>query len=227
MKSTIAFSYDMVLAGRAGLKTQTRRVIGNLRTITDWSQDAEPGEIVMYRGWPHKLEESRGRNKRASGELTPRKISCPYGVPGHILAVQEAYQIFKSRRKIFVRYLADGEERPINLTSVEIEMWNTRKNQFAPTPGRFMYASLARNQIIVKSIRVERVQEISEEDAKAEGVKQFSMVRNELSRNAILKYSYKKEFKILWYSINGKRYPWESNPLVWVIEHEWREVNGT
>ena len=47
------------------------------RTVSDWVQDAEVGECIIYRGWPHRLAESRGRNKRAAGELTPVKIRGP------------------------------------------------------------------------------------------------------------------------------------------------------
>ena len=55
----------------------------------------------------------------------------------------------------------------------------------------------------ITDIRVERVQDITEDDAIAEGVESF---------NAVASYSY------LWDSINAKRgYPWEKNPWVWVI----------
>lgn len=52
------------------------------RVVCDYTWDAEPGECVLYRGWPHRLTVSRGRNKRDAGELTPVKITGPRGVVG-------------------------------------------------------------------------------------------------------------------------------------------------
>ena len=43
----------------------------NPRHVNDWTMDAESNEYVIYRGQLHRLEESRGRNKRDAGELTP------------------------------------------------------------------------------------------------------------------------------------------------------------
>lgn len=87
----ILFSGPMVRAILDNRKTQTRRPVKPqpARIVSDWSQDAEPGERVIYRGWPHRLEESRGRNKSAAGELYPRKLKCPYGVPSDLLWVKE------------------------------------------------------------------------------------------------------------------------------------------
>ena len=41
------------------------------REVNDWTMDAEAGDVVWYRGQLCKLTESRGKNKRAAGELTP------------------------------------------------------------------------------------------------------------------------------------------------------------
>lgn len=62
-------------------------------------------------------------------------------------------------------------------------------------------------------MRTERVQEISEADAWAEGIESVARTLpysgDDLGRVA---------FSGLWESINGKRgYSWESNPWVWVI----------
>lgn len=47
------------------------------REINSWDQTAEPGEVVIYRGWPCRLVESRGKNKAAAGELTPQRLTPP------------------------------------------------------------------------------------------------------------------------------------------------------
>ena len=65
---------------------------------------------------------------------------------------------------------------------------------------------------------MERLQDISEEDSKAEGIEVPLGLK-------MLGEFYKQEgkthrvaFKSLWEKINGKKYPWDSNPYVWVIE---------
>ncbi|MDR2981151.1 MAG: hypothetical protein LBV12_02765 [Puniceicoccales bacterium] len=64
----------------------------------------------------------------------------------------------------------------------------------------------------VTGIRVERLREISEEDAIAEGVR--------IGMGAMPYFSCLDAFKALWDSINGKRpgCSWEANPWVWPVE---------
>jgi hypothetical protein len=64
----------------------------------------------------------------------------------------------------------------------------------------------------VTNVRVERVQDISEEDARAEGVD---------LKNGIGQLCPRSAFRRLWDSINAKRgYGWGVNPWVWVYEFE-------
>jgi len=61
----------------------------------------------------------------------------------------------------------------------------------------------------ITELRVERLQEITEEDAKAEGV---GCCPNQAYTD------YRHHFMVLWDSLNAKRgYNWASNPFVWVI----------
>jgi hypothetical protein len=73
----------------------------------------------------------------------------------------------------------------------------------------------SRIQLEVTDVRVERVQDISEEDARAEGCEGFTDPN--LPGSAI--GSCEDEFKDLWNSINEKRgFGWDVNPWVWVVE---------
>lgn len=64
----------------------------------------------------------------------------------------------------------------------------------------------------VTGVRVERLQDISEEDASAEGVEMYDSATGDVF------YGPRDAFMALWETINGKRAPWASNPWVWVIE---------
>jgi hypothetical protein len=75
----------------------------------------------------------------------------------------------------------------------------------------------------VVSVRVERLNEISEADAEAEGIERYrGPLRWMRWRDPITsewnRPSATGAFRDLWDSINAKRAPWESNPWVWVIE---------
>jgi hypothetical protein len=64
----------------------------------------------------------------------------------------------------------------------------------------------------ITDIRVERLQDITEEDAEAEGSKLDGGTAPEIC------YTYRYGFSKLWDSLNAKRgFSWESNPWVWVI----------
>lgn len=75
----------------------------------------------------------------------------------------------------------------------------------------------------VTDVRVERLQEISEADAKAEGV-ELAEYETELPADppgqAGIVRSFVHPFRDRWQQTTGKRAPWDSNPWVWVVEFE-------
>jgi len=91
-------------------------------------------------------------------------------------------------------YWADGE--------VKFGNWSR------PVSPIFMPRWASRITLDITSVRVERVQEISEEDARAEGVEPDKETG-----------SYKDSFMVLWDRLNARRgFGWDKNPWVWVIE---------
>jgi hypothetical protein len=62
----------------------------------------------------------------------------------------------------------------------------------------------------ITDVRVQRLQEISEEDAEAEGVYSWSEM-------GPLDICARPLFASLWDSLNGKRAPWASNPFIWAL----------
>ena len=84
------------------------------------------------------------------------------------------------------------------------------------TSSIFMPRKLSRISMEIEDIWPERVQDISEDDAKLEGVKKG--LDAYYPSNGTRIESYKGEFHELWDKINGKDYPWENNDWVWVRE---------
>jgi hypothetical protein len=74
----------------------------------------------------------------------------------------------------------------------------------------FMPRWASRITLEVTAVRAERLQDVSEADALAEGVGGLAPEDTHASA--------RDEFQSLWDGINGKRAPWESNPWVWVVE---------
>ncbi|WP_201766957.1 hypothetical protein [Chrysiogenes arsenatis] len=72
----------------------------------------------------------------------------------------------------------------------------------------------------VTNVRVERLQDISDVDAIAEGCDDTHITETHPPSQAFRKPTPREAFRVLWDSIYGKKdgCPWVDNPLVWVIE---------
>lgn len=76
----------------------------------------------------------------------------------------------------------------------------------------------------ITGVRVERLQGISEEDAKAEGLAFWSseekpeIIYYGASIADVWETDPRLSFRRLWDSINGNRASWDDNPWVWVVE---------
>lgn len=194
----IIFSTPMVRATLADLKTQTRRVI----------KPQPCGRIFPRQGcW-------------SAGALSDdRRIwVCPYGEPDDLLWVRETWaNISKPGYQPEIIYKADDDHQdPANDAPGEYEF-----NGGKWRSPRFMFKKNARLWLEVVSVRVERVQEISHEDAVAEGVKAWMAVQGlkEFPLRAERLSMHQLAYSYLWDSLNAKRgYGWEHNPWVWVIE---------
>jgi hypothetical protein len=170
-----------------GTKTQTRRIIR-------WPDWANPEECAgLLRSSPTGIafyEDGRPR----------RRMSCPYGVVGDRLWVREAFTVANDGREDQnVIYRGDPM---FNGMTVFDWKW---------TPSIHMNREYCRTVVELTEVRVERLVEISEEDAVAEGC---SLVGRTVETNADL--SYVDVFRSLWESINGKD-SWTQNPWIWVL----------
>jgi len=122
--------------------------------------------------------------------------TCPYGVSGDRLWIRETWAIHP--RFDTILYRADSESFG---DANGYGLWKP-----AWTPSIHMSRKLSRVDLEITAVRVERVQEISVMGCVLEGM---AADHSHIMRN---------EFKDIWDSINGKKYPWDNNPWVWVVE---------
>jgi len=128
-----------------------------------------------------------------------REVKCPYGGIGERLWCKETFQAdeiamkYKIKEKIFYR-----ATMPNGLQHLR--------------PSIFMPRWASRITLAITGVRVERIQDITEEDAKAEGCEIGHGLTDDNPFFA------REAFQKLWDSINAKRgYGWNENPWVFVI----------
>lgn len=232
----ILFSGPMVRALLNGRKTQTRRVM----KVQPPTQEAFRGSLFgldravadgvkMYsqndydRLPKHPTEwELTGSVGVAREAGFPRRYRCPYGAIGDRLWVKETWRPSKSAGDwdMDVRYEADGLTRTVYDGEFGARDWSMPK---AAARGNvsplFMPRWAARLVLEITDIRVERLQDLGEADAIAEGAPQYSSslkLARDRAFDASLKGYYREGFSELWESINGKG-SWDANPWVWAV----------
>lgn len=209
----ILFSGQMVRAILAGTKTQTRRALKP-------QPPAETTRLYPYHHpdpRPHVWAMTGGQTMFDGGQLLDWAIPCPYGQPGDRLWVREAWQHgnhgvgpYDADTPVFHRadYL-DDPHGPDGELSPEGKYRTWR-------PSIHMPRSACRLVLELTGVRVERLQSVSETDARAEGVTiaerhTMGYCAGEYLPPAI------RAYRDLWTDINGAG-AWDANPWVWVVE---------
>jgi len=206
----IIFSGEMVRAILDGRKTQTRRIIHKSHFPDGSFADAiYPAADTGWISWqgavkpgPHLAEFTKQQYRTG--------WPCPYGVPGDLLWVRETWRA--EELPVFgedgIRYKADGVFIPIGNSREASDRWAAARGDSPVETWRspiHMPRWASRITLEIVSIRVERVQEISEGDAEAEG--------------CCIAAGGRGYYQKLWESLNARRgFPWASNPWTWVIE---------
>ncbi len=238
----ILFSGPMVRAILEGRKTQTRRIIGG--RFHSQPVYIEPNEATGSTGlWSYVEWDGRGEPGHYIEEsfepIRERLLfTCPYGVPGDRLWVRETWNTWGTLDHIApnalpkdtgIAYAADMEH-PAQEACGKFR------------PSIFMPRWASRITLEVTGVRVERLQDISEADAVAEGVDvgqratlpgderrlcvacggpkntHIGVVKACPQRSSVYSsLTWKGGFHFLWESINGPG-SWDANPWVWVIE---------
>jgi len=231
----ILFSDPMALATAEGRKTQTRRLRGLQRV------NKNPDEWTLnFLFEPLNSGFLQAMFSHTDG--TVLKVKCPYGMPGDVLWVREAWAglptVGKNGLETEYIYRAAGE-------SVPGVKWK---------PSIHMPRIACRTFLKVKAIRLERLNTITDADAIAEGIAfvehealgesypAYRSYSNYLAGKDFITlcdeagYSWNNGKEIhtaavasycsLWCDINGIE-SWNANPWVWVVEYELTEKPAT
>lgn len=225
----ILFSGAMVQAILAGNKCQTRRVVKPHipnRVIKNIEFGRPPG--FKEAAWIVNYE----------GDITNYLgyIKCPYGQPGDRLFVKETWKVssFNDRtHALAIKFKAGGSTEAWFDDAKRYEQFKKFYFKNGWQSPYFMPKEATHIWLNNEGVRVERVQEINTEDAKAEGIteyiSQFKLQFTEAESDIWRNRTSIENFRILWDTINAKRgYGWEVNPWVWVVEFKVipQEVEG-
>ncbi|CUI86526.1 hypothetical protein [Achromobacter sp. 2789STDY5608621] len=229
----ILFTGPMVRAILAGNKTQTRRVVKLPHTnpLGQWEPTTVGGPGVRFSDGTPAPEQPAIWHTRTGDALL-----CPYGQPGDRLWVREAFRFAASLDRLSPNDVGEkaldaGYNTPWAPTQFEADgrragAWHgfdTPPTVTTPgklRPGIHMPRWACRLVLEITGVRVERLNDISEEDARAEGCP-FTWDGNQYEPPPPEVDSWqgygRASFSLLWSQINGPE-SWNSNPWVWVVE---------
>ena len=211
----------MVRAILDGRKTQTRRVVK--------PQPQVEGRIFRWAGPRPKAKVSTGavfiNDPSMEHENPIISAFCPFGKPGDRLWVRETWAAVHFSIDPETGFAddwhgshdippGDGGGYWSKLYAADSHPTDKEDRGFAWRPSIHMPRWASRITLEVTGVRVERLQEISESDAQAEGI-DLGGFRSGF--DGIAGREHTIEFHSLWESINGPG-SWDANPWVWVVE---------
>lgn len=218
----ILFNTEMVRAILDGRKTCTRRICKDANEYTVPDMDFYNADRRTYA--VHNYADKEHIEQLSTAERT-----CPI-CPGDILYVRETWQCWRAHRyeaTADIRFKAGGDDVRLqfangNTDSIDrldydtfVHKWFSHNGKWKP--ALFMPKEAARIWLKVTDVRVERLQEITIDDIRNEGLSSMAVHAGDMEI-AI------EEWKNLWNSTIKKSdldcYGWDANPWVWVIEFE-------
>lgn len=228
----ILMSKPMVLSllRKENPKTKTRRIVklrgndGLQDSHADWRFCEFHDEKAV---WQH-----RTNIKRVITE------TCPYGVSGDRLWVKETFGLWR-KTSVYCDEFEAGKEalRGLTIAQHEVEYGHSELNiayradaddEYPWYPSIFMPRWASRLTLEVTEIRVERLQDISEEDAIAEGVerwvvgegwREYGLSAEDEAVCGPPMPTARESYRTLWESINGEG-SWAANPYVWCVSFQ-------
>ncbi|MBI9112221.1 hypothetical protein [Maridesulfovibrio ferrireducens] len=234
MSKPIPFTAPMARANRMKIKTNTRRLVPKKFTSCIELTDGKPfiedeyGNFIPLQDWaPYQPGDILWQREPAIVIDTFFEFKCPL-FSGDILKI---------------KFLADGAKRLCKLPERISDRWNKTSDPASNLPNWISkkqgipngcFKEAARTWLKVTSVRVQRLWQISEEDAIAEGVEHVGFCGNMNDRYPLYKdYSAKivdeeegftrtarGSFETLWDLLAKDGSRWEDNPWVWVYRYE-------
>ena len=222
----ILFNGPMVRAILEGRKTQTRRVVRPSKRWPQYTICKPDGMTDAHSVWWHGPEYDR----------VGVSMDCPFGQPGDRLWVRETWAgsgnedghpidadgNLVEMRDAQIFYRADTTPGPYGCDllpdgSHYFDSWR---------PSIHMPRWASRILLEVVSVRVERLQEISYDDAEAEGIEQRWTCLNPGTGSYAHANDVHDDFRSLWGSIATPGATWADNPWVWAVEFKAVEANN-
>lgn len=225
----ILFSGPMVNAILEGRKTQTRRV-AKFKPLEDGLNLSFSGLVAKH---AHGTDKAWMLYNSGTWEPRTHPLKSPYGNECGKLWVRETWAQSDHDGRIFYRADADGDDSVPYLVdgagglgggvgNFKTDRWH---------PSIFLPRKHSRINLSVVDVRIERLHAITLSDACAEGVDEGWQTcgtcrgtgthpyGSECSCDGGQEWMYDEleSYRRLWDHINGKTYPWESNPWVWVV----------
>ena len=217
----IIFSGQMVKAILEGRKTQTRRVIKpqpERQGECGYAMDHVP---AWYWTSP-RFDSGFGVHYLHTNEDAAKRLmvtACPYGQPGGLLWVRETFATGPGNHAWGSLIYRASFGAPMKPICEGYTPWR---------PSIHMPRCASRITLEVTGVRVERVQEISEEDAIEEGICQRPVTIDDPKGSRDLFWNFEtnkmelddavESFATLWDSLNKKRgHGWDVNPWCWCI----------
>ncbi|MFU5901821.1 hypothetical protein ACM7UC_22795 [Pseudomonas aeruginosa] len=223
----ILFTGPMVRALLEGRKTATRRIAKPVKH-PDLGNIYAPGALVLEREPQHVIDRA-----------------CPYGQPGDRLWVRETWGVISNtwdERGNMVDWTPDRPATPIRdlpfgsgyysghaIYAADGPMeWagdddGGGESRSAWKPSIHMPRAISRILLEITAVRVERLQDITDDQAEAEGVERPENITNVDVWDGAERELFnamnqpRARFRRLWSDINGSE-SWDSNPWVWVVE---------
>jgi len=199
-----------------GDKTVTRRIIP-LDIVNMFDEGTDP---LM-------CENADGEPQRAADFARYRR--------GMIVAVKEThwrwgkwnqYEITKSghQKQRFQPIYCDSVDH-VQFESPGLNVPPNRQSEgYHKRSALYLPFDLARTHVKILDVGPERLQDITEADARAEGAEAWHSKHPQIEILNRPGGSYRNGFHALWDSINAKTFPWASNPWVWRYEFERVEI---
>ncbi|HIH6544273.1 TPA: hypothetical protein ACYRSE_005491 [Klebsiella michiganensis] len=210
------FNGEMVRALLDGRKTQTRRIVkgadGAVKFCKEWNINGEEFFVVL------------GEKDHTGMNPVLGAISCPFGAVGNRIWVREAFRVHSRATDVATLVYKASERNSWTEQThrVPVAVCNKPATPEKWTPSLHMPRWASRILLEITDVRVERLNAISEEDARAEGIIDGGCLNcgePEPCGCANPEPDATDAFAYLWQSIYGQE-SWNANPWVWVIEFE-------